>query len=169
MNNDRIPESIDTVKIIKNSDRNTIAFENPKTFISSNAEEQAALDAWKELESFNPYAFNTTYLKAARRGLPAHLFYQFVSEIKQSNAEKPGAVFNKKLLIISNHTKTTMTKLTESDLKAFQEAVYKDYGVMIPDALLYQEAFNLLQFIEALIKFDQEDKKNNKKVLNTST
>ncbi|GDX62284.1 hypothetical protein LBMAG33_5940 [Candidatus Levyibacteriota bacterium] len=62
-----------------------------------------------------------------------------------------------------------MTKLTESDLKAFQEAVYKDYGVMIPDALLYQEAFNLLQFIEALIKFDQEDKKNNKKVLNTST
>lgn len=62
-----------------------------------------------------------------------------------------------------------MTKLTESDLKAFQEAVYKDYGVMTPDALLYQEAFNLLQFIEALIKFDQEDKKNNKKVLNTST
>jgi hypothetical protein len=60
-----------------------------------------------------------------------------------------------------------MTKLTELDLKAFQEAVYKDYGVMIPDALLYQEAFNLLQFIEALIKFDQEDKKNNKKVLNT--
>lgn len=97
LNNDRIPESIDTVKIIKNSDRNTIAFENPKTFISSNAEEQAALDAWKELESFNPYAFNTTYLKAARRGLPAHLFYQFVSEIKQSNAEKPGAVFNKKV------------------------------------------------------------------------
>lgn len=58
-----------------------------------------------------------------------------------------------------------MTKLTESDLKAFQQAVYKDYGVMIPNALLYQEAFNLLQFIEALIKFDREDKKNNKKVL----
>ena len=58
-----------------------------------------------------------------------------------------------------------MTRLTEADLKAFQQAVYKDYGVMIPDALLYQEAFNLLQFIEALIKFDQEDKKNNKKVL----
>ncbi len=58
-----------------------------------------------------------------------------------------------------------MTKLTESDLKAFQQAVYKDYGVMIPDPLLYQEAFNLLQFIEALIKFDREDKKNNKKVL----
>ena len=58
-----------------------------------------------------------------------------------------------------------MTRLTEADLKSFQQAVYKDYGVMIPDALLYQEAFNLLQFIEALIKFDQEDKKNNKKVL----
>ena len=58
-----------------------------------------------------------------------------------------------------------MTRLTEADLKAFQQAVHKDYGVMIPDALLYQEAFNLLQFIEAMIKFDQEDKKNNKKVL----
>lgn len=71
-----------------------------------------------------------------------------------------------------------MTRLTEADLKAFQQAVYKDYGVMIPDTLLYQEAFNLLQFIEALIKYDTEDKKNKKgcydkpkseKVLNTLT
>ena len=71
-----------------------------------------------------------------------------------------------------------MTRLTEADLKAFQQAVYKDYGVMIPDALLYQEAFKLLQFIEALIKYDAEDKKNKKgcydnqkgkKVLNTLT
>lgn len=71
-----------------------------------------------------------------------------------------------------------MTRLTEADLKSFQQAVYKDYGVMIPDAILYQEAFNLLQFIEALIKYDAEDKKNKKdcydkqkckKVLNTLT
>jgi len=71
-----------------------------------------------------------------------------------------------------------MTRLTEADLKAFQQAVYKDYGVMFPDTLLYKEAFNLLQFIEALIKYDAEDKKNKKgcydnpkykKVLNTLT
>jgi hypothetical protein len=97
LKNDQLPESIDKVKISKNSDRNTIAFENPKTFIPSNAEEQAALDAWKELEPFNPFAFGTTYLRAVRKRLPAHLFYQFVSEIKQSHAENPGAVFNKKV------------------------------------------------------------------------
>lgn len=51
-----------------------------------------------------------------------------------------------------------MVRLTQGDLKAFQQAVYKDYGVMLPDEVLYQEAFNLLQFIEALIKFDKEDK-----------
>lgn len=55
-----------------------------------------------------------------------------------------------------------MTRLTESDLKAFQQAVYKDYGIMLDDTVLYQEAFNLLQFIEALIKFDREDKEKAK-------
>lgn len=54
-----------------------------------------------------------------------------------------------------------MVRLTEADLRAFQQAVYKDYGVMLPDEVLYQEAFNLLQFIEALIKFDKEDKVRN--------
>ena len=28
-----------------------------------------------------------------------------------------------------------MTRLTEADLKSFQQAVYKDYGVMIPDKI----------------------------------
>ena len=55
-----------------------------------------------------------------------------------------------------------MTRLTEADLKAFQQAVYRDYGVMIPDALLYQEAFRLLSFIKSLIKYDQEDKQKEK-------
>ncbi|GEM_PF-3081349 len=55
-----------------------------------------------------------------------------------------------------------MTQLTEADLKSFQQAVYKDYGVMIPDALLYQEAFRLLSFVESLIKYDQEDKQKEK-------
>lgn len=54
-----------------------------------------------------------------------------------------------------------MARLTEADLRAFQQAVYKDYGVMLPDEVLYKEAFNLLKFIEALVKFDKEDKVRN--------
>lgn len=56
-----------------------------------------------------------------------------------------------------------MVKLTETDLKAFQQAIYKDYGVLLPEEVLYKEAFNLLQFIDALIKFDKEDKEKAKK------
>lgn len=51
-----------------------------------------------------------------------------------------------------------MVRLTEIDLKAFQQAIYKDYGVLLSEEVLYKEAFNLLQFIDALIKFDKEDK-----------
>lgn len=54
-----------------------------------------------------------------------------------------------------------MVRLTETDLKAFQQAILKDYGVLLPDEVLYKEAFNLLQFIEVLIKFDKEDKVRN--------
>ena len=70
-----------------------------------------------------------------------------------------------------------MVRLTETDLKAFQQAIYKDYGVLLPEEVLYKEAFNLLQFIDALIKFDKEDKDkekaekqtvNNRKVLKAS-
>ena len=56
-----------------------------------------------------------------------------------------------------------MVRLTETDLKAFQQAILKDYGVLLPDEVLYKEAFNLLQFIDALIKFDKEDKEKAKK------
>jgi hypothetical protein len=56
-----------------------------------------------------------------------------------------------------------MVRLTEEDLKAFQQAIYKDYGVLLPDEVLYQQAFNLLQFIDSLIKFDKEDKEKAKK------
>lgn len=70
-----------------------------------------------------------------------------------------------------------MVRLTETDLKAFQQAIYKDYGVLLPKEVLYKEAFNLLQFTDALIKFDKEDKDkekmekqtvNNRKVLKAS-
>ena len=56
-----------------------------------------------------------------------------------------------------------MVRLTETDLKVFQQAIYKDYGVLLPDEVLYKEAFNLLQFIDALIKYDKEDKEKAKK------
>ena len=55
-----------------------------------------------------------------------------------------------------------MTRLTEADLKAFQKAVYNDYGVLLPDEVLYHEAFNLLSFIEAHIKYHLEDKQKEK-------
>lgn len=55
-----------------------------------------------------------------------------------------------------------MTRLTPSDLTEFQQAIYKDYGVILPEEVLYQEAFNLLSFIESLVKFDQNDKQNSK-------
>lgn len=48
--------------------------------------------------------------------------------------------------------------LSETDLKAFKEAILKDYGVELEGSALYHSAFNLLQFFEALIKFNQEDK-----------
>ena len=51
-----------------------------------------------------------------------------------------------------------MINLSESDLKHFQEAILKDYGIKIEGDESYQAAFNLFQFIEALIKFDQADK-----------
>ncbi len=59
-----------------------------------------------------------------------------------------------------------MVRLTETDLKAFQQAIYKDYGVLLPEEVLYKEAFNLLQFIDALIKFDKEDKNKAKQTVN---
>ncbi len=48
--------------------------------------------------------------------------------------------------------------LSDSDLKTFKEAIFKDYGIELKGDTAYQAAFNLLQFFEALIKFDQEDK-----------
>lgn len=49
--------------------------------------------------------------------------------------------------------------LSKDDLVSFQEAVLKDYGIKLEGEDLYRAAFDLLQVIEALIKFDHEDKK----------
>lgn len=71
---------------------------NPKTFQPTTEGEVAALDAWDQLEHFNPMAFQVTYLTALNKGLPSDKFYQFVNEIKQDpTIEKPGAVFNSKV------------------------------------------------------------------------
>jgi len=50
-------------------------------------------------------------------------------------------------------------QLSESDLKEFQLAIEKDYGIKLEGEELYQAAFNMLSLFEALIDFDQEDTK----------
>ncbi len=70
---------------------------NPRRFEPSSEGEAAALEVWKQLEPYNPFAFKSTYLKAFKKGLPADIFYQFSSEIKQDPTIKNrGAVFNSK-------------------------------------------------------------------------
>lgn len=73
-------------------------FANPKTFQPTTEGEVAALEAWDQLEHFNPMAFQVTYLTALHKGLPPDKFYQFVSEIKQDpTIQNAGAVFNQKV------------------------------------------------------------------------
>ena len=70
----------------------------PDGFEPSNGAEVAAKEAWEKLEPNKPQAFAPTYLSAVKKGLPENLFYQFVSEIRQSpNIDNPGKVFNKKV------------------------------------------------------------------------
>lgn len=52
-----------------------------------------------------------------------------------------------------------MKNLSSTDLKSFQTAILKDYGVKLEDEELYDAAYNLLQFFEVLIKYDNETKK----------
>jgi len=80
------------------TDENLIRVINPKTFEPQNEGEVAAKEAWEQLEPNNPYAFQSTYLKALEEGLPTTLFYEYTSQIKQDPSIKnPGAVFNKKV------------------------------------------------------------------------
>lgn len=44
-----------------------------------------------------------------------------------------------------------MKTLSDKDLIAFQDAVYKDHGIRLEGKELYEAAFNLLQFFESLI------------------
>ena len=60
-------------------------------------------------------------------------------------------------------------QLSESDLKEFQLAIEKDYGIRLEGEELYQAAFDMLNFFETLIEFDQKDKKENKKQVQKSS
>lgn len=60
-------------------------------------------------------------------------------------------------------------QLSESDLKEFQLAIEKDYGIRLEGEELYQAAFDMLNFFEMLIEFDQKDKKENKKQVQKSS
>lgn len=55
--------------------------------------------------------------------------------------------------------------LSRDDLVSFQEAIFKDYGIKLEGEELYNAAFNLLQFIETLIKFSEEDKTEGSKTI----
>jgi hypothetical protein len=78
-------------------DSNGESYEDPNKYHLNGPSEVGALSAWTKLEPDNPRAFYTTYLNAAHRGLPPSRFYIYSSEIKQSKADKPGAVFNSKV------------------------------------------------------------------------
>lgn len=71
---------------------------NPHDYEIKSDGELAAQGVWKEFESNNPWAFYTTYLRAHKKGVPAHVIRQFASEMRQDlTIKNPGAIFNKKV------------------------------------------------------------------------
>lgn len=85
---------------IKKSEVNLIADKSldPNKYSAKNADEYAALEAWKKLEPDNKSAFYTTYLPAARKGISADMIYRFASEIHQDKTIKnKGSVFQAKV------------------------------------------------------------------------
>ncbi len=80
------------------ADKLSFKIVNPQDFIPANELEAAALESWRKLEANNPFAFQTTYLSSARKGLPAKKFFEFTSEIIQDKSvESAGAVFRTKV------------------------------------------------------------------------
>lgn len=62
-----------------------------------------------------------------------------------------------------------MKTLSESDLKEFQIAIEKDYGIKLKEEELYQSAFNILKFFDSLLDFDIQDKENKSKKVRKSS
>lgn len=85
-------------KNISTKKQETESVEDPNTYQPQNAAEAAAKDVWQKWEPSNPRAFWTTYLNAARKGIPADLIYQFSSELKADSGIKTGAIFNSKVV-----------------------------------------------------------------------
>ncbi|OGM11973.1 hypothetical protein A2Z22_04805 [Candidatus Woesebacteria bacterium RBG_16_34_12] len=75
-------------------DGQTESVDDPNIYDPQNEAECAAKEVWHKWEPDNYRAFWTSYLNAARKGVPASMIYQFSSELKQDSGEKPGAVFN---------------------------------------------------------------------------
>lgn len=70
----------------------------PDDFKPTSEVEVAVLEVWRKLEPDKPQTFYPTYICAARKGLPAHKFYEFRSEILQDPTIKNrGAMFNEKV------------------------------------------------------------------------
>lgn len=72
---------------------------DPNTFEPITVNELAALEVWRALEPHNPKAFETTYLAAARKGLPRKQFYQFCTNISFDATSRgdPSPLFNLKV------------------------------------------------------------------------
>ena|SRR3989344_7509540 len=81
----------------KTTDLNSDVIEDPNSYPIKSAGDAAAKTAWEKLEPNNTRAFYSTYLNASRKGVPPSYIIQFISEIKQSKAKSPGAVFNTKV------------------------------------------------------------------------
>lgn len=58
-----------------------------------------------------------------------------------------------------------MKKISKINLKSFERAIYKDYGIKLKQKDLEESASNLLEFAQTMIKYGVE----NEQVLKSST
>lgn len=56
-----------------------------------------------------------------------------------------------------------MSSFSKSDLESFREAIWKDYGLKLEGEDLYEAAINLVAFFNALIKFNDDNNRQQKK------
>jgi len=84
-------------KKISTNRKETESVEDPNSYQPQNAAETAAKVVWQKWEPNNHRAFWTSYLNAAKKGVPADYIYQFSSELKMDSGIKPGAIFNVKV------------------------------------------------------------------------
>lgn len=72
---------------------------DPLSFSPTDNDTYTAFEVFKRLEPNNHSSLRTTYLAAINKGVPAHILFQFASEIEQDEkVRNPGAVFNTKII-----------------------------------------------------------------------